>query len=147
MRSRTRPEGFTLIELLIAVAVIAVLAAFAIPNLVRAQQRAKYARGAADTKAAVTEAIAYGMDRTAYPTSLQGLRETGYGNVPDADPWGRPYLLAPVFSGGSTPAQGDDVYVYSPGPSGTDTYRPDIPQTGPDGAVGFSSVYGSFTGN
>ncbi len=146
MQSRTSPGGFTLIELLCVVAVVALLAALAVPNLVQAQQRAKYARAAADSKAAVTQALAFATDRSAYPRSLREVREAGYENVPDADPWGRAYLLSPALVSGGAPTQGDDVYVYSAGPGGSGAYRPGITQTGPAGTVGYSSVYGSFTG-
>jgi hypothetical protein len=93
-------------------------------------------------------------DRGVYPTSLAVLRRSGYANIPDADPWGRLFVLAPVLSEGRRPQAGDDVYVYSKGPCGTGTYEPTrwrkrsdgSLDTGKCGAVGYSSVNGTFTG-
>lgn len=59
--------AFTLIELLIVVAIIAVLAAIAVPNFLEAQTRAKIARVQADQRTLATAIEAYAVDHSQYP--------------------------------------------------------------------------------
>ena len=61
-------KGFTLIELLIVVAIIAILAAIAVPNFLEAQTRAKVSRGKADMRSVVTALESYKIDTNAYPS-------------------------------------------------------------------------------
>jgi len=59
--------GFTLIELLIVVAIIAILAAIAVPNFLEAQTRAKVSRVKADFRTIATGLETYHIDTNKYP--------------------------------------------------------------------------------
>ncbi len=60
-------KGFTLIELLIVVAIIAILAAIAVPNFLEAQTRSKVSRVKADMRSLATAIEAYFTDANHYP--------------------------------------------------------------------------------
>ena len=61
-------KGFTLIELLIVVAIIAILAAIAVPNFLEAQMRSKIARAKSDMRSLMLGAESYKIDNNRYMT-------------------------------------------------------------------------------
>jgi prepilin-type N-terminal cleavage/methylation domain-containing protein len=60
-------KAFTLIELLIVVAIIAILAAIAVPNFMEAQTRAKVSRAKNDLRTISVGLEAYATDNAKYP--------------------------------------------------------------------------------
>lgn len=67
-----KKAAFTLIELLIVVAIIAILAAIAVPNFLEAQTRSKVARVKADVRTLATALESYYVDNNKYPFDLDG---------------------------------------------------------------------------
>ena len=91
-----KETGFTLIELLVVVAIIGIIAAIAIPNLLNAIDRSKQKRTMADMRSVGTACEEYSIDNNFYPVQTsQGavsgistnLTPTYIKVVPTVDGW------------------------------------------------------------
>ena len=104
----TKTAGFTLVELLIVVAIIGIIAAVAVPNLLNAVDRAKQKRTMADMRSLAEGVEAYSVDFTIYPTAsdISGLKiaihPTHMRVFPGTDGWNN----ALVYDPGSTVGMG-----------------------------------------
>ena len=93
-------KGFTLIELLIVVAIIGIIAAIAIPNLLNAIDRGKQKRTMADLRSVGTAVESYSIDNNVYPvatamSTLEGFIEPVYiRTAPLTDGWTRTFQVA-----------------------------------------------------
>jgi prepilin-type N-terminal cleavage/methylation domain-containing protein len=81
VRPPPQRRAFTLIELLIVVAIIAILAAIAVPNFLEAQTRAKVSRVKADMRTVATALESYCVDNNKYPPNDENSA-VGLGSSP-----------------------------------------------------------------
>ena len=103
-----KEKGFTLIELLIVVAIIGIIAAIAVPNLLTAIQRSKRSRTAADLRAIGTALGSYNVDNNQFPASANAaalfplLQSQGHYSGSQKDGWNREYTYIPTIQNAIT---------------------------------------------
>jgi len=99
-------KGFTLVEIMIVVAIIALLSAIAIPNLLRARLNANEAAAQSTLKtiSTVCESFRAGQTVPAYPVDDAAMHTTAATATP-------PYIDSSVFVG--TPGRQGYVFTYN----------------------------------
>jgi type II secretion system protein G len=123
-----RQKGFTLIELLIVVAIIGIIAAIAIPNLLNAINRGRQKRTMADIRSIGTALEAYSVDFNYYPKVAAAtvtdlvpyLQPTFIKVLPTADGWNQSMVVQLTVQGTSytiySKAKGNAGAIAAQGP-------------------------------
>jgi type IV pilus assembly protein PilA len=110
---RNKQKGFSLIELLIVVAIILIIAAIAIPNLLRSKIAANQASAVASLRTLNTSSVLYNTNYQQYPSSIASMGTGASVTSASAD------LIDSVLAGGQK--SGYD-FTWSGGGAGATTY-------------------------
>lgn len=131
-----KPRGFTLIELMVVLAIIGVLAALIVPNVLGRADDARVTAARTDVGNLMQALKLYKLDNQRFPSSAQGLQALvtkpstepaplnwkPYLDKLPADPWGRPYL----YMNPGLKAEVDVLSFGADGQSGGEGHNADI---------------------
>jgi len=144
--NRRRASGFTLLEVLLVIAILGVLAAFVVPNLLKRGKQAKIdaAKSAVGPSGPIGQQLEiYALDVGDYPRTEEGLQalvEIPDSIDPESGKWKGPYikdakqLLDPW---------GNEYQYRYPGEYNENGY--DLWSVGPDGEDGTEDDIGNWT--
>lgn len=119
MKRNKHQSGFTLLEVMVVIAILGLIAAMIVPNVIGQSDQAKV-KLAKTNMAGIANALdLYKLDNHKYPTTAQGLdalvhqpadvknwNPAGYLKSAPVDPWGNPYTyISPGLDG-----NGYDLY-------------------------------------
>ncbi len=116
-RGENAEAGLTLIEMIVVLAIIALIAALIVPNIIGRPDQARVTVADADLRTISASLKVYRLDNSAYPTTEQGLAalvkrpttrpeprvwpDGGYLEQLPKDPWGRAYVYRSPGESGS----------------------------------------------
>ncbi len=124
-----RGTGFTLVEIMIVVAIIALLAAIAIPNVLRGRTSANEAAAVGNTRALVSSLEMYRSTNNIYPATANWQAEMYTNPTPPFGP--------PAFNAASPITVQGFTYTYASGGAQTYTFTVAPVTIGTTGSRGF----------
>lgn len=135
---RQRRTGFTLLEVLLVVAILVMLAAIAVPNLIGVQEGAKVDEAKLQVNSLDNAFNTYNIHNKGFPTTEQGLNSLINPPNPAPPNWRGPYLKTSTLL---DPWGQPYSYQY---PGTRNRSGPDIWSNGPDRTSGSADDVGNW---